>query len=161
MQTHLGYLGICGFDVYENDVYIKHIEVKNQLTYGGQHCLLRGITNDSKNYLYNAILGNGITVPPDVSNTIGVIENPYKKALTFIKTTIATSSTQSLGVTWRLEISEYNGHTISELGLSFLSQDSNELLFCRVTLDELDQVYKSSKITLNGIWNITVTESAS
>ena len=160
MKTKLGYKGVCHVDVFEDDKLVKTIDVNNTLTNGGQYCMLTALSDKPQHRLVKAILGTGETISPAINNTVSDVQDPYSKFVQFTTPTLTEPlGTIDLKVTWKLEVSEYNGLTISEIGLLYKDAALEEHLFCRVTLSGIDQIFKTANTALNGVWTITVTES--
>lgn len=161
MENFINYIGIVKLEVVNEDTgEIRNIEINNQLTTGGQYTILNALSHDKRFEINGVIFGNGV-VPISYSNTIGDITNGYTiSILNYNLPSSPTTSGMTLSLKWKLDTLKYNGFTITEIGLTSANLNSSEnYLFCRLTLSEANQVFKTSNISINGQWHITVTES--
>lgn len=162
MNQNINYTGTVILEVTDHDTGEKRvITTNNVFTIGGQYTLLNAIVRDQKHEIAQAIFGDG-SAAKAITNTIGTFANAFTTSIqAFAAPATPTTSGMTLSASWNLRSIDYNGFTISEVGL--VAQDVLSLetvLFCRITLDASDQIAKTSNISVNGSWFITVTESA-
>lgn len=154
----LGYKGICSYDVYCDDEYIKSVKINNMLVNEGQLGILRALS-DPINYNISRLYVGSSTSTISVNSTLSSFTDLFAKDIdhqNYIKPT--TTTDLFLQVKWKIETSEYNNMTVSELGIGYKDEDNNDKLFAKVNIASMDQFLKNNKYVIYGTWNISIQE---
>jgi hypothetical protein len=114
----------------------------------GSDLLANRLINDTANDKIGKFgVGTG-TVAPMATDTRSTFTNLFIKDIDSANYELAT---QKLTFQFILELNEYNGNTIGEVGLFSDGPTNSERLFARRIITSID---KEDNIKLNGIWII-------
>lgn len=156
----LKYKGICTYDIYSDDQYLKSVTIDNMLVNEGQLGILRALS-DPINYNINRLyIGSSVTTIT-TNSTLSSFTNLFSKEIdhqNYVKPSIPIDGKFLLQIKWKIETSEFNNMTVSELGIGYKDENNNDKLFAKVNVNSNEQFLKTSKYVIYGTWNISIQE---